>query len=72
MWFCDLPFTELVWDARVKEHFWLPDQMPKPRPGSVVTVPLNDGLPKRDIIPLITGLLQIIGSTVAIIVAVTR
>ena len=56
----------------VKEHFWLPDQMPKPRPGSVVTVPLNDGQPKRDIIPLITGLLQIIGSTVAIIVAVTR
>jgi PAS domain S-box-containing protein len=23
VWFCDLPFTELVWDARVKEHFWL-------------------------------------------------
>jgi hypothetical protein len=35
-------------------------------------VPLNDGQPERDIIPLITGLLQIIGSTVAIIVAVTR
>jgi protein involved in polysaccharide export with SLBB domain len=56
----------------VKEHFWLPDQMPKPRPGSVVTVPLNDGQPRRDIIPIITGLAQIIGSTVAIIVAVTR
>ena len=40
----------------VKEHFWLPDQMPKPRPGSVVTVPPNDGRPKRDIVPLITGL----------------
>ena len=24
VWFCDLPFTELIWDARVKEHFWLP------------------------------------------------
>jgi PAS domain S-box-containing protein len=23
-WFCDLPFGKLTWDARVKEHFWLP------------------------------------------------
>jgi signal transduction histidine kinase len=23
-WFCDLPFDKLVWDKRVKEHFWLP------------------------------------------------
>jgi PAS domain S-box-containing protein len=23
-WYCDLPFNELVWDERVKEHFWLP------------------------------------------------
>ena len=23
-WYCDLPFTELRWDARVKDHFWLP------------------------------------------------
>jgi PAS domain S-box-containing protein len=23
-WHCDLPFAELVWDTRVKEHFWLP------------------------------------------------
>lgn len=23
-WYCDLPFEELRWDARVKEHFWLP------------------------------------------------
>lgn len=22
-WFCDLPFDELIWDTRVKEHFWL-------------------------------------------------
>ncbi|HEY1579733.1 MAG TPA: PAS domain-containing protein [Terracidiphilus sp.] len=22
-WFCDLPFDNLEWDARVKEHFWL-------------------------------------------------
>jgi len=23
-WYCDLPFDELTWDHRVKEHFWLP------------------------------------------------
>jgi PAS domain S-box-containing protein len=23
-WYCDLPFDELNWDDRVKEHFWLP------------------------------------------------
>jgi PAS domain S-box-containing protein len=23
-WFCDLPFDKLMWDSRVKEHFWLP------------------------------------------------
>jgi PAS domain S-box-containing protein len=23
-WFCDLPFDKLIWDNRVKEHFWLP------------------------------------------------
>ena len=23
-WFCDLPFDKLVWDDRVKEHFFLP------------------------------------------------
>ncbi|HEU4720890.1 MAG TPA: SLBB domain-containing protein [Gemmatimonadaceae bacterium] len=56
----------------VRAHLFLPDQMPKPRPGSVVTVPVSDGAPKRDWIPLVTGLAQIIGSTVAILVAVTR
>jgi PAS domain S-box-containing protein len=24
VWYCDLPFDVLVWDAKVKEHFWLP------------------------------------------------
>jgi protein involved in polysaccharide export with SLBB domain len=56
----------------VKSHVFLPDQMPKPRPGSVVTVPESDGTAKRDWVPLVTGLAQIIGSTVAILVAVTR
>jgi PAS domain S-box-containing protein len=31
VWFCDLPFDTLVWDVRVKEHFWLP-------PEAVVTM----------------------------------
>jgi polysaccharide export outer membrane protein len=56
----------------VKEHFFLPDQMPKPRPGSIVTVPEDDGKAKQDLLPLLTGLIQIIGSTVAIVVALTR
>ena len=24
LWYCDLPFEELIWDEKVKEHFWLP------------------------------------------------
>ena len=23
-WFCDLPFNKVIWDKRVKKHFWLP------------------------------------------------
>ncbi len=26
IWFCDLPFDKLIWDHRVKEHFWLPPE----------------------------------------------
>ena len=25
-WFCDLPFDKLIWDKRVKAHFWLPEE----------------------------------------------
>jgi PAS domain S-box-containing protein len=25
-WYCDLPFDELIWDDRTKEHFWLPPE----------------------------------------------
>ncbi|MFO0612210.1 MAG: ATP-binding protein [Polyangiaceae bacterium] len=32
-WYCDLPFDELMWDERVKAHFWLP-------PDAVVTIDL--------------------------------
>lgn len=31
VWYCDLPFDELIWDRKVKEHFWLP-------PDSRVTI----------------------------------
>lgn len=24
IWYCDLPFDELIWNREVKEHFWLP------------------------------------------------
>lgn len=24
VWYCDLPFDVLTWDAQVKDHFWLP------------------------------------------------
>ena len=56
----------------VKNHLFLPDKMPKPRPGSIVTVPESNGKPKESILPLLSGLVQIIGGTVAILVAVTR
>ncbi|MEO6527861.1 MAG: SLBB domain-containing protein [Gemmatimonadaceae bacterium] len=56
----------------VKKHIFIPDHVPKPRPGSVVTVPENDGTNKRDTVALITGLAQIIASTVAIVIAVSR
>lgn len=25
VWYCDLPFNELIWDKETKEHFWLPE-----------------------------------------------
>ncbi|HTN83934.1 MAG TPA: GAF domain-containing protein [Sorangium sp.] len=25
-WYCDLPFDELIWDERVKDHFWFPKE----------------------------------------------
>jgi protein involved in polysaccharide export with SLBB domain len=55
-----------------KNNVFLPDRVPTPRPGSVVTVPEGDGTQKRDWIPFLTSLLQIVGSTVALVVAVTR
>jgi protein involved in polysaccharide export with SLBB domain len=56
----------------VRNHLLLPDKMPKPRPGSIVTVPENNGRAQESILPLLSGLVQIIGSTVAILLAVTR
>ena len=56
----------------VRTRMFMPDKVPRPRPGGIVTVPENDGTAKRDYVALITGLAQIVGSTVAIIIAVTR
>lgn len=25
VWFCDLPFGELTWNAKTKQHFWMPE-----------------------------------------------
>lgn len=25
IWYCDLPFDELIWDKHTKDHFWLPE-----------------------------------------------
>ncbi|MFN7137920.1 MAG: PAS domain S-box protein [Limisphaerales bacterium] len=33
VWFCNLPFGKLIWDDKVKEHFWLP-------PDAEVTIEL--------------------------------
>ncbi|WP_438021853.1 GAF domain-containing protein [Sorangium sp. So ce233] len=26
-WYCDLPFDKLIWDDRVKDHFWFPSNV---------------------------------------------
>ena len=31
LWYCDLPFSELMWNDRTKDHFWLP-------PDATVTI----------------------------------
>ena len=33
VWYCDLPFDKLIWNTKVKEHFWLP-------PDAEVTIDL--------------------------------
>jgi protein involved in polysaccharide export with SLBB domain len=56
----------------VHNRFLLPSSMPRPRPGSVVTVPEKDPADKKDYIALTGTVAQIIASTVAIIVALKR
>ncbi|MDB4916469.1 MAG: polysaccharide export protein [Gemmatimonadetes bacterium] len=56
----------------VHHRFLLPASMPKPRPGSVVTVPDKDPADKKDYVALTGTVAQIIASTVAIIVALKR
>ena len=56
----------------VNRRFLLPSSLPKPRAGSVVTVPELDPADKKDYIALTGTVAQIIASTVAIIVALKR
>ena len=56
----------------VHHRFLIPGSMPRPRPGSVVTVPEKDPADKKDYVALTGTVAQIIASTVAIIVALKR
>jgi protein involved in polysaccharide export with SLBB domain len=56
----------------VNRRWFLPSSLPKPRAGSVVTVPELDPADKKDYIALTGTVAQIIASTVAIIVALRR
>ncbi|MES2179203.1 MAG: SLBB domain-containing protein [Gemmatimonadota bacterium] len=56
----------------VRRHFLRPTSMPRPKPGSVVTVPELDPSDKKDFVALAGSVAQIIAGTVAIIVALRR
>ena len=56
----------------VRKRFLLPASVPRPRPGSVVTVPEKDPADKKDFVALTGTVAQIIASTIAIIVALKR
>ncbi|MDQ2666067.1 MAG: SLBB domain-containing protein [Gemmatimonadota bacterium] len=56
----------------VHNHFFFPSSMPRPRPGSVVTVPEQDPADKRDFVALVGTVAQSIAALVAIIVAIKR
>jgi polysaccharide export outer membrane protein len=56
----------------VHHRFLVPSSMPQPRPGSIVTVPERDPADKKDYLAITGAVASIIGSTVAIIVAITR
>ena len=56
----------------VHHHFLLPASMPRPRPGSVVTVPEQDPADKKDFVALVGTVAQTLAALVAIIVAIKR
>ena len=56
----------------VRKRFLLPTSVPRPRPGSVVTVPEKDPADRKDYVALTGTVAQIIASTIAIIVALKR
>ena len=55
-----------------KRAFLLPDSRPEPLPGAVVLVPVKDPNAKRDWASFAGSVAQILASTVAIVIAVTR
>lgn len=56
----------------VKRRFLLTDHKPRPEPGATVVVPFRDPTDKRDVLGMLSSIVQILASTLAIIVVATR
>ncbi|NUO47493.1 MAG: hypothetical protein HOV80_01410 [Polyangiaceae bacterium] len=56
----------------VQRHFGMTTSMPRPRPGSIVTVPEFDQEARKNSLALMGSIAQVLASTVAIVIAVTR
>ena len=59
-------------EVRTKSRFLFVSESPKPDPGAEVFVPVKDPTDKVDKVALFGAVAQILASTVAIIVVVTR
>jgi polysaccharide export outer membrane protein len=56
----------------VRSRFLLPVQLPEPRPGSIVTVPVKDPNDKKDYIGIATSITSVFASLVTVLVLITR
>lgn len=56
----------------VRSRMLMPRTVPEPRAGSIVTVPVMDPADKRDYLATAAAIAQVLGSTIAIIVALRR
>ncbi len=56
----------------VKRRFLLPDGEPRPEPGATVIVPFRDPADKKNVLGVLSAIVQILASTVAIIVVARR